>query len=165
MNELNQIKEEYIKKQQELFDEFSKKIESVKKENPNEIQFGSIYYFIDDRRNEDVSEWQNDSIDNYRLIKNNVWLNEDDCIRYNKIDKQFRQLVYDENLKNPIDWKSHSQKKYYISLDTCSEKFYTGSDTFFKNMNIYCSVPYILDLAISLIGEEDLKWYIKNYRA
>lgn len=165
MNELNQIKEEYVKKQQELFDEFSKKIESVKKENPYKLEYEQKYWYIDSAGQVSFSHFKNDFIDNYRLIKNIVWLNEDDCIKYNKIDKQFRQLVYEENLKNPIDWNKKTQYKYYIFIGMDNNRLESCWNTINKSIVIYCSNKCILDLAIALIGEEDLKWYIKNYRA
>lgn len=153
-----------------LTPEIMKLLAEIEKENEEqnesiELKKGQRYYYIDCVGDMVSDIYIGDSIDKYVLYHNKIWLNEEDCERYNEIDKQYRQLVWELNQENPVDWENFNQPKYFLVYcphDSITEKYTHYSC---KAQNIYCTDQYILKKAIDLIGQEDLDWYIKNYRS
>jgi asparagine N-glycosylation enzyme membrane subunit Stt3 len=170
-NELNKkLDEMQSQLENELNDcrnRFNVRLNQIRQEIKKEsfIKIGQDYWYIDSSGITLYDTWGNYNIDNYRLIHNNVWLNEADCKRYAGIDQKYRRLVFDENLKNPIDKDDNKQKKYYLFYNFSDDSIGCNFSTSCINQNIYCTNENIKQLAIDIIGEDDLKWYLKEYRA
>jgi hypothetical protein len=170
-NELNkkldEMQSEFENELNECRNRFNVRLNEIRQEIKKEsfIKNGQYYWHIDSSGNIFCNKWENNNYyDNYRLIHNNVWLNEADCKRYAEIDRKYRQLVFDENLKNPIDWNNIYQNKYGLSIYNDNVYDIVNSNNI-KHLKIYCINKNIKQLAIGLIGEEDLIWYLKEYRA
>ena len=162
---LDELQSNYENELNECRNRFNVRLNEIRQEIKKEsfIKGGQDYWYIDSSGNTLCDTWGNYNIDNYRLIYNNVWLNENDCKRYAEIDKKYRQLVFDENLKNPIDWNDRDQKKYSLSI----YHNYIRTNVIFENKDqtICCSNKDIKQLAINLIGNTDFCWYLTEYRA
>jgi hypothetical protein len=160
---LDEIKKIYIKEISKKFDE---EIEKIKKENIQDreiIKESEKFYFLNSCNNLISDYFENESKYHlYLLYNNNVWSSTEECKKYSDIDYKFKKLVYELNLKEPIDWKNKSQFKYLIYFDFDKECLSSGLLVHCKmNGVIYCTDENILDKAIELIGKDDFEWYIK----
>lgn len=67
------------------------------------------------------------------------------------------------NKGEKIDWKGTYQDKYYIYLDTETDKLIYGESIRSKDQGtVYCLDQDFLDVAIQEIGEERLKKYLRG---
>ena len=152
----------------ERIEALEKELNELKKEvNKKEdvLKDGDCYWYISGIGEVLMTTYHNaEYSDVYRLYRDNIWLNGIDCHRYNTIDKKYRKLVYELNLENPIDFKD-SKNKYYIYFSYEQDKLDVTIVNTVKFQGIFCGDKDILKKAIQLISEEDLTWYIKNYRA
>jgi hypothetical protein len=151
------------KLRKELIEYIDDRLNEKKEDNITPL-LGDVYYCIDCYGHVVESIWDDDVLDWLRLYKGNVWLDKKDCERYNKIDKKYRKLVFELNKGNPIDWDDGNQGKYFLCYDCEDDEIRFGFDRIAKSQSIYCTGANLRQEAINLIGEEDLKWYLKNYR-
>jgi hypothetical protein len=147
-------------------EELKQEIEQLKQKESKGVwipEQEETYFSIDDCGEVLVYEWYNKDCHFYALYQHNIFKTRKEVERYNRIDKAFKKLVFEENQKNPIDWGDKEQAKYYIGVHWNSEYLSCVPTYIDKSQSItYCTNPSILSLTVDLIGEEDLIWYIKR---
>ena len=134
-----------------------KEIEQKLKTGIIELENGQMYYFISDNGYGDWSIWGGGIVDTYRLMKNNVFINNEDRDRYLRVEK----ALLDLKREYPPDWNNFNQSKYFLYHDYRCKIYSIGGCTNYKYTNtIHIANKDIIQLLhYKGITDDDLNFY------
>ena len=155
------------------YEELGKEIEKLKREQGVFTSFkkwraelGKNYYYLTDSgdvEEEAEDEWD---YDDFRYRTGNYFSTRgkaEDMFFRLQTYLELKDLAFELNGGDRIDWNDYTQTKHYIYYQPKSDTLYSSDTVFSKRIgDIYSLDNEFLDKAIAKIGEERLKDLFRN---
>ena len=121
-NRLQKIEKAINSMSDDRFNELLNEL-GVKEEKQWVPEIREYYWFVSDAVFTNSSKWENDSIDNYRLLMNNVFKTEEEALAQRDFNIEKAKLIKEiEDSSDKIDWRDDEQNKYYLYYSYDSKK-------------------------------------------
>lgn len=166
----NNMKQTNVKQMEATVAELLAKAEELKQLIEKEKQkedvwpaVGHAYYWINGGAMVDYNRWDNDSVDNDRMLVGNVFRTKEDAekaLAKRKIETKLHNLAYKAwiVMKRPKWFGYNTPNKYHLCYDHCQNIFEVDENTTVQHIGqIFFPTEQSAKDAVKEIGEDNLK--------